>query len=253
MNQRAAPAAGGDEDWFAEWFGDEYLELYGYRDEGEAARAVELVVRSAAEKLDTAVLDLACGAGRHLAYLRDAGLNAFGLDLSAPLLRRARQRGLPVVRGDMRELPFATGSLGLVTSFFTSFGYFPDPADDVHVLREVHRVLRPGGAFAVDYLNADAVREDLRPIDESELDGRRVVQTRTLIENDTVVLKRIEIFDDAGGPPRVFHERVRLYTADELGALLTLHGMQPVASFGDYRGGPLRPEGPRVILIGRSR
>lgn len=251
MSEGEGPAGIGDE-WFAEWFGEEYLELYGHRDEGEAADAVRLVVEHAGGD-GGPVLDLACGAGRHLRHLRAAGLRAVGLDLSAALLRRARVHGLPVIRGDMRELPVADASLGLVTSFFTSFGYFPDPADDVRVIAEVRRALRPGGLFAVDYLNASAVRADLRPRDEEEVGDRLVVQTRQLVDDGTVVLKRIEIFDPDCGTPRVFHERVRLYTADELAAMLARQGIHTEERFGDYAGGPLAAEAPRVILIGRSR
>lgn len=242
----------GDE-WFAEWFGEEYLSLYGHRDEDEAADAVRLVVDHAGVGPDETVLDLACGAGRHVAHLREAGLRAFGLDLSPTLLRVAHGQGLPCVRGDMREIPAADGAVAMVTSFFTSFGYFDEPEDDARVLEEVHRVLRPGGVFAVDYLNADAVLADLRPRTEEEANGQRVVQTRTLTDGGTVVEKRIEIHDAGGGEPRTFLERVRLYTPDELRGLLAEHGIDTVETFGDYFGRPLSPAAPRAILIGRSR
>jgi SAM-dependent methyltransferase len=241
-----------NDEWFAEWFGEEYLTLYGHRDDDEAREAVDLVVAHAGVGPGEPVLDLACGAGRHVARLREAGLRAFGLDLSAVLLRVTRAQGLPCVRADMRALPFAPGSLGMVTSFFTSFGYFDDPDDDGRVLAEVARVLRPGGVLAVDYLNADAVRADLRPRTEEDAAGRRVVQTRTLADGGTVVEKRIEIHEGEGAP-RTFLERVRLYDADELRALLAAHGIETVRTFGDYSGGPPSPAAPRVILIGRLR
>ena len=248
------PGAPSPEDWFEEWFGQEYLQLYPHRDESEAECAVDLVVRAVKLPAGTPALDLACGAGRHVQHLRDAGLQAFGLDLSPELLRVARaEDGLPVVRGDMRHLPVGSGRLGLVTSFFTSFGYFPDPADDEHVLAEVRRVLAPGGFFAVDFLNADRVRAGLRPRDEVEVGSRHVVQTRTLVEGGTVVEKRIEIFDAGRARPRVFHERVRLYTAEDLAILMIRNALEPVETFGDYAGGPLAPGAPRAILIGRTR
>ncbi|HYJ78968.1 MAG TPA: class I SAM-dependent methyltransferase [Longimicrobiaceae bacterium] len=248
-SESSAPA----DDWFEAWFGKEYLELYPHRDEDEAERAVELIVRCAGLPAGAAVLDLACGAGRHVEHLRDHGYHAFGLDLSLDLLRVARRDGLPVIRGDMRVLPVADASLAMVTSFFTSFGYFPEESDDEQVLAEIRRVLAPGGLFAVDFLNADRVRDRLRPHDEVEIGRRRVVQTRELIEDGRVVQKRIEIFDMGQRTPRVFHERVRLYTAEELWAMLESNRMEPFASFGDYSGGPNLPQAPRVILIGRAR
>lgn len=244
-----APSAGA---WFKEWFGAEYLELYPHRDDAEAERAVELIVRACALDAGAVVLDLACGAGRHVEYLRDLGYRAFGLDLSEELLRVARGQALPVVRADMRQLPVATGSVALVTSFFTSFGYFPDPAEDERVLRAIRRVLREGGFYALDFLNADRVRATLPHRDEVELAGRRVVQTRELVGGGAVVEKRIEIYDPGHRRPRVFHERVRLYGAGQLCDMMLRAGLQPVQLFGDYDGGPLTPEAPRAILIGRA-
>lgn len=236
-------------DWYERWFGEEYLHLYPHRDREEARRAVELVLAHGPK--EGRALDLACGAGRHLAVLRARGLAAFGLDLSLPLLRRARGEGLPVVQADMRGLPFATGSLSLVTSFFTSFGYFEDPAEDEGVLAEVHRVLERGGTFALDYLNAALVRADLQPRTEREVRGRKVTETRRLLEGGHVVEKEIEI-REPGEAPRVYHERVRLYDAEELLALLARHGFEAVEHFGGYDGSPPAPDSPRVILIGRS-
>jgi SAM-dependent methyltransferase len=246
-----AEAAGAGGEWFEKWFGEEYLELYPHRDETEAERAVDLVVAHAAPVEGAAALDLACGAGRHVEHMVERGLRAFGLDLSFPLLRIAREDGLQVVRGDMRVLPVATGSLELVTSFFTSFCYFPDSADDARVLREVHRTLAPGGTFSVDFLNAERVRAELRPLDEVEIGPRRIVQRRTLLEEGRVVEKRIEIYDAGRREPRVFHERVRLYGAAELDELLTRTGFSTYAAFGDYDGRFIAADAPRVIFLGR--
>jgi SAM-dependent methyltransferase len=240
------------EDWFEHWFGKEYLELYPHRDDDEAERAVELIVRRAGLPPGSLALDLACGAGRHVAVMRDLGLRALGLDLSPDLLQIAARDQLPVMRGDMRVLPIASGSLSLVTSFFTSFGYFEEPAEDEMVMEEVRRVLRPGGLFAVDFLNADRVRSELRQRDEIELGRRRVIQTRELVEGGTVVQKRIEITEQGRAHPRVFLERVRLYTADDLELLMSRHGMRLEATFGDYDGGPIGPRAPRAILLGRA-
>lgn len=252
MSGTPPPADAPETEWFERWFGEEYLELYPHRDQEEARRAVELVLAEIdGSAADEATLDLGCGAGRHLGALRAFGVRAFGLDLSFPLLQRARARDLPVVRADMRELPFRSGSLALVTSFFTSFGYFRDPADDERVLAEVRRVLQPGGAFAFDYLNAARTRAELRPRDERQVGERRVVQTRRLAEGGRVVVKRISI-TSPGEEARVFWEWVRLYSPEEFVSLLGKHRLRAVKRFGDYGGAPLAADSPRVVLIGRA-
>lgn len=243
---------GQPDEWFEDWFGAEYLELYPHRDDDEAERAVDLIAGHAGMPAGAPVLDLACGAGRHVEHLRDLGYRAFGLDLSPALLAVARRDGLPVVRGDMRRLPVAADSVALVTSFFTSFGYFPDAAEDEAVLREIRRVLVGGGVYALDFLNADRVRAGLHPRDEVELGGRRIIQHRALEDGGRVVHKRIEIHDPGRREPRVFHERVRLYSADQLWAMMERSGIRPLRAFGDYDGGPLGTAAPRVILLGRA-
>src|SRR6266850_155017 len=52
-------------EWFEEWFGEEYLQLYPHRDAAEAERAVALILERTGFVPGWRVLDVACGAGRH--------------------------------------------------------------------------------------------------------------------------------------------------------------------------------------------
>jgi SAM-dependent methyltransferase len=190
---------GRDREWFREWFGEEYLAVYPHRDEEEAAEAVRLFLATAgASARRGRVLDVACGEGRHLRELLAAGVAAVGLDLSSPLLNRARKADPKsrLVRGDMRRLPVAAGSFAGLTSFFTSFGYFADRDEDREVAAEYRRVLAPGGRFMLDFLNAGRVRRELVPRDERTLRGHRVTQERRV--DDDTVWKRITIEDVCG-------------------------------------------------------
>lgn len=244
--------------WYRSWFGEEYLHLYPHRDQEEADRAVALVLReTSGNRLPPAdedalrALDLGCGAGRHLRALREAGIDAVGMDLSAPLLREARSAapGCHRVRGDMRHLPFAPGSFDLVTSFFTSFGYFDSDDEDRKVLTEVCRVLRPEGRVILDFLNAQRVRESLEPRDERWVGGKRVEQVRRLVDGGRRVEKRIRIRGE--GVEEDFIERVRLYDAADLATLFDAVGLVVEARFGDYGGAPPSPTAPREILLAR--
>jgi SAM-dependent methyltransferase len=237
------------DDWFEDWFGEEYLALYEHRDHHEAREVVALIAERMADAADAPVLDLACGAGRHQRTLCDRGWWTVGLDLSPSLLRsaRAEDRTAPLVRADMRELPFADESFVLVVNLFTSFGYFRDDAQHLRVLTQVARVVQKGGWFVLDYLHADQVRLSLVPRDERSVGSVTVEQEREISADGRFVRKMITI----GELGRTFVERVRLFEPAELVALCTEAGFTVDSVVGDYDGSPLRPDSPRVILVAR--
>ncbi len=92
------------------------------------------------------LLDLGCGSGRDLAWLMGQGAAGVGCDLSAGMLAQARTRGRgPLVQADMRCLPFAGGTFGGIWCC-ASFLHLPK-TDAPGALREMRRVLRPGGTL----------------------------------------------------------------------------------------------------------
>ena len=89
------------------------------------------------------LLDLGCGPGRDLAAFRGAGLPCMGIDLSEGMLAIAVQRGLHVVRGDLRDPPVQPGSIGTV---YCCAALLHVPREQVPAtLRAWHALLRRGG------------------------------------------------------------------------------------------------------------
>lgn len=236
-------------EWFEQWFGEEYHVLYPHRDDADAQRAVALIRRVAPWSPGDTVLDLACGAGRHAVELERAGARVVGLDLSPAMLLRAQRRvRAPLVRGDMRTLPFRSGRFGLVVNLFTSFGYFRSDKEHGAVMRQVAEVLAPGGRFVIDFLNADQVRRTLRRDSEQIEEGDASARVkRRFSEEGLYVVKEIELRAEN----RSFQERVRLFTPAELEGLLTASGLEVVGRYGDYDGGPLGVDTPRTSLVAR--
>ncbi|HET7038846.1 MAG TPA: methyltransferase domain-containing protein [Gemmatimonadales bacterium] len=237
-------------EWFEQWFGEEYLRFYRHRDDTDAEAVVALLDRTV-PLAGHRVLDLACGPGRHAARLVDRGARVVGLDLSLPLLSRARSRlggAAALVRGDMRYLPFAPATFDLIVNLFTSFGYFADDAQHVAVLREARTALAAGGRFVLDYFNADAVRATLVPREEHRRPSGTVVIDRHLSDDGRFVFKEMHMVDDG----RSFVERVRLFAPAELERLVTEAGLVVERRFGDYHGAPAGPAAPRFILLCRT-
>ena len=232
--------------WYKEWFGEEYLELYAHRDAGEAERHVDFVQRILGGRQPHAVLDLACGAGRHTAALRRRGYRALGIDLSLTLL--AQSGGLPRVAGDMRSLPFADEKFDWVLNFFTSFGYFEAESENFTVLEEVARVLTGQGLFLIDIFNRDRVLADLRPNDSTEVAGRHVEIERWYDAESRRINKRIRL-SAPDGRKRTYLESVRAYSAEEVSRALEEAGLAVKDRFGDFGGSPFEAESQRLILL----
>jgi SAM-dependent methyltransferase len=91
------------------------------------------------------VLEVGCGAGQCTRWLAAHDARAVGLDLSAGMLHADGDRsGASFVQADARRLPFAAASFDLACS---AYGAVPFVADPDRIMREVARVLRPGGRW----------------------------------------------------------------------------------------------------------
>jgi SAM-dependent methyltransferase len=88
------------------------------------------------------ILDLGCGTGGVLAHLGEFG-TALGLDPAPEAAHYCRRRDLPMVIGSGMDLPFAPASFDAVLAL----DVIEHVPDDVALLREARRVLRPGGVL----------------------------------------------------------------------------------------------------------
>lgn len=241
--------------WYEESFGQEYLALYPHRNVAEARTDVAALIDLISPVKDEPLLDLACGAGRHLLSLHEVGFSCLvGLDLSADLLAAAAERltgreGIELVRADMREIPYGD-HFTTVLSLFTSFGYFDDDAEDRAVLAAVYRSLKPGGVFLIDTLNRDFVIDRLVAKEELSLSGRSLQIERRLSADRCHVEKQTRVIEP-DGVERTFRESVRMYTGDELERMLREARFTNVRCYGSLRGEPYRSASGRLVMVAR--
>jgi SAM-dependent methyltransferase len=243
--------------WVADAFGRWYPLVYPHRDDAEAARLVAALDVELAWR-GRRVLDVGCGAGRHLVPLARSGARVVGVDLSATLLReatRARQAaggGWNLVRGDMRALPFRDGSFDVATSFFTSFGYFGETEDRL-ALGEAARILEPGGRHVLDYLNRETVLAHPNRVGERTEGGYVVHEDRRIVDGGRRVVKEIEIRDGSGKTAARYEERLMLYAPAEVRGFLSQAGLVLLREWGAYDGSPFDPaRSARHVLVSRK-
>jgi SAM-dependent methyltransferase len=242
--------------WFAEWFDNPlYTALYSHRSDEEALQVVELLRQSVSLPEGARVLDLCCGGGRHTKALIESGFDVVGIDLSETLLALAHEetRGLPVrlYRADMREA-FPEAPFDCIANFFTSFGYFDNPADDALVLKRVSDALKPGGMFFLDFFNDVHLQRTLVAEDTLDFEEFSITQERRIEEG--FVQKRIVVRSiHHSFPERIYTERVRLYTLSDFRTMFAKAGLSIRAVFGDYSGSELSDDAPRCIILAEKK
>jgi 2-polyprenyl-3-methyl-5-hydroxy-6-metoxy-1,4-benzoquinol methylase len=237
------------QDWFAHWFNTAYYHtLYGHRDETEAEAFLAALCAKLQLNSGAAVIDIACGNGRHSRALHALGLTVTGIDLSCESIGIAKSKGPDSIHyhtQDMREaLP--AGPYQAAFNLFTSFGYFDDPSDDLRALQQIRAVLQPGSILVQDYLNGLPLIAQL-PVKET-INKESLQFHIHKYYREPFIYKEIEVIDD--GKTHAFREQVRVFKPETLAALHEQAGFRVREMLGDYRLNAFdAASSPRIILI----
>ena len=247
---------------------DEYAAFYDWENQRTVGRRDIDFWRRFASGVDGRSLELGTGTGRVLLPLtrdRNRAVTA-GIDLSAPMLDRARARfrrarlPLRAVRGDIRALPYRSSRFAAVMAPYGIIQSLTSDADLDATLSEAARVLKKGGLFAVDLvpdLPAWSEYSNRRSLHGRRPNGARV----TLVESVRQDRKRrLTIFDQEfterlGRKRRVgrFSLTFRTLPVPEMAARIERAGFRMEAALGDYDGRPWDLRADVWILIGRKR
>lgn len=222
------------EDWWRRIFNGLYLKTDGdvVLDEALTRAEVDLWEKFAELEAGDRILDLCCGQGRHTLELARRGyVNIEGLDRSRSLIQRARRsarsQGLPIRfrEGDARKLQLPADSLDVVLILGNSFGYFDTIEEDLRVLREVSRVLVPGGRLLVDVADGDYIRENFQARAWEWIDDDSFVcRERTLSKDRSRLISREIITHSERGVQADQFYAERLYSRQDLMDLLRKAG-----------------------------
>jgi SAM-dependent methyltransferase len=240
-------------DWFASAFDDLYPVVYAHRSVEAAAPEAAFAADRVKLRRTDGVLDLCCGGGRHSVHLLGTSPYVTGLDFSPDLLCQAQtllRHSARLVRADMRAIPFKD-TFDVIVNFFTSFGYFSDPEQNLAVVRGVAQALKRGGRFFIDHINAASAEASLKPTSLRRA-GELVIRERRWIDDDRRVNKVAEVERD-GEVVRIYEESVQLYERDVFEALLAEGGLAVEDIYGDFDGRPYGPDTPRMIVVGRRQ
>jgi ubiquinone/menaquinone biosynthesis C-methylase UbiE len=241
------------------FFGEFYLRVYGNRQAGDEAREQALAAaRLSGCPAEGALLDVACGFGRHAVPLAAEGFRVIGVDRSATLLEEAHRRaedagtgddGPAFVAGDYRELPFADASFDAAINLYTSIGFLGDE-EDTQVLAEIARVLRPGGRLVIETMHRDLMIRVFQERGWRLLGAGRLLLEQRTFDPVTGVAQETQTLVESDGARESQTFATRVYTATELVSMLHAAGFEKVMAYGDLSGAVLDVD-TRLVLVAR--
>jgi D-alanine-D-alanine ligase len=220
-------------DWWRGMFNTLYLKTDGdvVMDEEITEREVSLIADVIQPQAGARILDLCCGQGRHALAFARRGFDAEGFDRSHYLIQRARatarKEGLNIRfrEGDAKKLPYRPDSFDAVTLLGNSFGYFETVQEDLRILTEVRKVLKPWGKVVLDIADGDYLREHFSPRSWEWIDNNLFVcRERALSQDGERLISREVVTDVQKGVIADQFYAERLYSHDSIIKLLKSAG-----------------------------
>lgn len=191
---------------------------------------------------DDRILDLCCGQGRHsLELARRRFKYVDGLDRSHYLIQKAKAQAkkeglsLKFREGDARTLPYQPDTFDIVMLLGNSFGYFETVQDDLRVLKEIFRVLKPWGRFIIDVADGEYQREHFQPRSWEWIDKNLFVcRERSLaLDGQRLISREVVTHVGKGVIVDQFYAE-RLYTRESLYELLKTAGFSDISFHGEF-------------------
>jgi D-alanine-D-alanine ligase len=226
-------------DWWNRIFNSLYLKTDAdVVDDMEITRGeAELIAKTLGLSANDKVLDLCCGQGRHSLELARQGFrNVEGLDRSHYLIQKAKETsrneglGVRFREGDARKLPYSNDTFDSVLILGNSFGYFETLQDDLRVLRQVLRVLKPWGRLLIDIADGDYLRENFQPRSWEWINSKFFVcRERSLSLDENRLVSREVITNVEKGIVADQFYAERLYSRESLSKLLSEAGFSDIS------------------------
>jgi D-alanine-D-alanine ligase len=225
-------------DWWRRIFNSLYLKTDGdvVDDQQITREEVNLFLKILNPSSEDKILDLCCGQGRHALELARRGFkNVDGLDRSHYLIQKAKAQAkkeslnVRFREGDARKLPYLPDTFDVVLILGNSFGYFETIEDDLRVLREVFRVLKPWGKLLIDVADGEYLKENFQPRSWEWIDKNHLVcRERSLsLDKQRLISREVITHVEKGVIADQFYAE-RLYARETIKAILESAGFSDI-------------------------
>ncbi len=245
--------------WAYQFFNSpDYLAIYqDMTTPGRTGKELDFCERVLRWEKGQRILDAPCGAGRHCWELARRGHAIIGIDFSSYLLQQAQASNDDAaidstpphwIRGLLQNLPFQTAMFDYIICMFSSFGYGDTPEENLHILKEYARVLRPGGKVLIDVMNRHFVLAGLAQIHRTVQSHLNVHEYRTLTDNKRRLHNRITV-QHPNGVTHVYDYRPWMFNGWELSYMANQAGLEVDGLYGSFQAEPYHPQSERAMLV----
>lgn len=131
-------------------FANYYDLIYSWKDYKKETALLRKIIRKHQRSKGKSLLEVACGTGNYIQYLKD-DFSIVGTDLSADMLKVARQKfpNIPLIESDMCKVRL-NDSFDAIVCLFGSIGYLKTYGNLRKALRNLSRLLNPGGVMLIE-------------------------------------------------------------------------------------------------------
>ncbi|MEJ2276509.1 MAG: methyltransferase domain-containing protein [Candidatus Lokiarchaeota archaeon] len=230
-------------DWWKKIFNSFYLKTDGdvVNDSKITKEEIDIFISKFNLSKEEKILDLCCGQGRHSLELARRGFNnIYGLDQSTYLIRRAKKVAnnenlkIQFKEGDARKTNYPTDNFDKVLVLGNSFGYFESIQDDIQVLKEILRILKPWGKIFLDLTDGEYIKRNFQARSWEWIDKKFFVCRERGLSSDQERLISREVITEVNKgvvADQLYAER--LYNREKLKGILEKAGFTDIAFLGN--------------------
>ncbi len=203
------------------------------------------------------VFDQCCGTGRIAIELAKRGHSVTGIDLADIYIREAQSADQPNTFFTVEDafLYQTPSPCDAAINWWTSFGYSDQDSQNIEMMLRAYSSLKPGGMFAMDYMNVPNLYRTFQPIVTTERenkDGITILERQSKIDFPSGQLLKTWSYTLPDNKQIQHETSTRLYSPEQLYSFFKTVGFTEINLFGDIDHSDLTLESPRCIIVGKK-
>lgn len=251
-----------DRQWYRKNFTLSDMVGHPWTESNQTEREVEFIQKALILNGDEKILDLGCGFGRHSLELARQGFEVVGVDISSELIAQAKAQAkligsnIDFICADFRDLSFRSEFDVVLNICDGAIGYLETDEENYKMFKLIAQALKTGGKNLMHIPNTEYARKKLprkfwhegnEMLELNELDWDEVNKNmfRTVYS-----IKYGEVFQ-ALKPPK--HSCLRLYSLEELAALITPLNMKILGTYRDFSGKSAASDDSEYLIVITSK